>query len=125
MRVGVKGLISCPGCGEAALVRYDMGHDTNGCRFVPHFQCARCRALFNAKLLEWDRRRLFCIVFEQTLADGSISAGKEYTHAEHRSDAMFAFITTHKAPEYRVVEVGPVIGYFGKESDKDQKDLTV
>lgn len=133
IRLGVKGLISCPNCAQAALIKHDMGEVINGVNELKSFSCQQCGFMCHARLLAWDTRKLFCIAYEALDKDGLVlpdSAGetvrKEYTHAESREVAFRCFVEVRKHyGRFRVIDVGEVIGYFGKESDKDQVDLTV
>lgn len=138
---GIRALICCPNpeCKQAALIRYDMGELDNGTLKLRSFSCEKCGRLLNAKLQQWDTRQLFCIAYEiqpgkaldwvDPKAD--IQLRKEYMHAETRDEAFgffvggtgFALTTANKA--WRIIEVGHAIGYFGKESDKDQVNLSV
>jgi hypothetical protein len=127
---GIHGLLCCPNCKFPCLVRHDMGQTVNGCQEIAHFQCAKCRLLANLKLQEWDSRKMFCIAYHPAASAGHPAANvglgpvmKEYTHALSREDAWFAFVTCN--PGARLVDVGQVVGFFAKATDKDQKELSV
>lgn len=128
---GIKALISCPRCKLAGLIPGNVGTVTNGVNDLQGYSCQQCGFLCHARLLGWDTRKLYCIAYEIIGADNIPKLEKEYTHAETRNEAFQYFVETGKARavaakvRFRVVEVGEVIGYFGKESDKDQKVLTV
>ncbi len=136
LKRGVKALISCPHCQKAALLTAAMTRDVvkNGVCELLSLRCAGCQFRCNARLLHWDTKKLFCIAYEVLDKDGQVIPGddgrgvrKEYTHADSRSDAAFCFIEVrkHHVQRFRVIDVGPVVGFFGSESDKDQKELTV
>lgn len=133
LRRGIKGLISCPNCRAASLVTTSMGSVVNGVNELEGYAC-RCGFRCNARLTHWDTKKLFCIAYEILDKDGFVIPGddgqgvrKEYTHAESRQDAAFCFIEVRKChvQRFRVIDCAPVIGFFGSESDKDQKVLTV
>lgn len=138
---GIRALICCPNmeCKQAALLRYDMGEVENGTLKLRSFSCAKCGRLMHAKLQAWDTRQLFCIAYEiqpgQYLdwnhPEAHIELRKEYMHAESRDEAFAFFVggtgfllTTRKVA-WRIIDVGHAIGFFGKESDKDQVNLSV
>ena len=134
LRKGVKGILACPNCAHAALIRHDMGDVINGVCEIRSFSCDKCGFACHPRLLHWDKRKLFCIAYEKldeitglpmVNSDGDF-VRKEYAHHETREDAFRMFVEGRRtAGRFRVIDVGPVIGFFGKESDKDQKDLTV
>ena len=135
LKKGIKGLISCPRCHQAALIRYDMGTMVNGVLEIQGFSCAKCGFACHPRLLEWDRRKLFCIAYEiidqksglpMVDKNGDFTR-KQYTHALSREEAFTCFVETRAAVghRFRVIDVGPVVGFFGLESDKNQTDLTV
>lgn len=132
-RQSIKGLVSCPNCSQAALVKHDMGEVINGVNHLKSFSCRHCGFLCHARLLGWDTRKLFCIAYEAVDENGVAvpdslgeTVRKEYTHAETREIAFRCFVEVRKVyGRFRVVDVGEVIGYFGNEKDKDQVNLTV
>jgi hypothetical protein len=128
LRPDIQALLSCPNC--AAVLPFsqlesddvDRLHQT-GTLTRKDLKC-KCGFLFTAKLLEWDKRRLYCVVYEVT--DGkSVRLKKEYLHAESRVDAIFAFEQGHMDHPYRLVDAAPVFGYFVNEKDKDRDNLMV
>lgn len=134
MHKGIKGLVSCPNCHQAALIRWDMGEVVNGVCEIRGFCCASCHFACHPRLLNWDTRKLFCVAFEkldeitgQPVVDNKGEfVRKEYQHAESREAAFSTFVEVRRTlGRFRVIDVGEVIGFFGKESDRDQKDLTV
>jgi hypothetical protein len=130
---GIKGIICCVNrtCKEAALIRFDMGEVDNGVLRLERFECAGCKLVVNARLLHWDTRKLFCVVYELLRDDGTVIPRKEYMHAEDRGQCimMFAAGTGYQLDHvqmqpWRLVDAGIAIGYFGQESDKDQVKLS-
>lgn len=133
---GVRGVVCCPNraCHECALIPFDMGEMVEGILHLQAFSCRKCGFLCNARLLEWDKRKLFCIVYELLSADGDLAktmGRKEYTHAETREQAISYFVAgtgyllDHAQQAWRLVEAAVAIGYFGQKDDQDQKVLTV
>lgn len=131
---GVKGVICCPNraCFECALIPFDMGTLEQGVLHLQAFSCRKCGFLCNARLLEWDTRKLFCIAYEllHKTDPTKVRARKEYVHAENRGQAISYFVAgtgyllDHASQDWRLVEAGVAIGYFGQLSDPDQKILT-
>jgi hypothetical protein len=134
-RQGIKGVICCVNrtCKESALIRFDMGEVDNGVLRLENFECRACKLVINARLLQWDRRKLFCVVYEILKDEGlTVIPRKEYMHAIDRGEAimMFAAGTGYQLDHvqkvtWRMVDTGLAIGYFGQESDKDQTKLSV
>lgn len=130
---GVKGIIACPNCNHAALVHFEMGTLENGALQLDRFQCAGCGFLCNARLAEWDKRKLFCCVYDLLDVNGlQIAQKKEYLHAGHRAEAFMFFSSSvgyeldRDKKRWRMVDCGLAIGYFGVEArDKDLLNLTV
>lgn len=132
---GVRGIVCCPNreCQRAVLVRFDMGKLDNGALQLDSFQCAGCGMHYNARLAEWDKRKLFCSVYELLDANGiAVAERKEYTHAVDRAEAYMFFLSSvgHELDrlkkKWRMVDCGLAIGYFGVEKkDKDLLNLTV
>jgi len=133
LRRGIRALLCCKNCGKAALITNAMGSMVNGVLELNAFQCRQCGHLCHARLQSWDTRKLFCIAYEAVGEDGAAipnSDGelvrKEYTHAISRQEAFTCFVEVRKTlGRFRIVDVGEVIGFFGKETDKNQTDLTV
>ncbi len=103
-----------------------MGESDNGARIIKRFQCVKCKHFAHLRLQDWDKRKLFCIAYETFIdkdRERIAVLNKEYTHAETREQAMYFFEQSHLDIEYRLIDVGRVIGYFGTE--KDEKHLTV
>jgi hypothetical protein len=131
---GIRGLISCPNCHKATLVPNGMGTERNGVLELRDLQCKQCGFFCHARLLSWDTRKLYCIAYEAldkitglpVPNDKGELVRKEYTHAQDRSEAFTCFVEVRKHyGRFRVVDVGEVIGFWGKESDKDQTELSV
>lgn len=132
---GVKGIIACPNreCQQAALIRFDMGSLDNGALQLDRFQCAGCGFVCNARLSDWDKRKLFCCVYEFLDANGvATEQKKEYLHAENRGEAFLFFSNSvgyeldARKQRWRMVDCALAIGYFGQEkTDKDLLNLTV
>jgi len=134
LRKGIKALVSCPNCKQAALIRHDMGTVVNGVNEISAFRCVGCGLTCNLRLQHWDKRKLFCIAYEALDADTGVAVPnnkgeyvrKEYTHALSRQEAFSTFVEVRKTMgRFRVVDVGEVIGFFGSEADKDQTNLVV
>lgn len=134
MKKGIRGLISCPHCHKACAVPYNMGQMENGALQLQNFQCSGCKLLRHVRLREWDTRKLYCIAYEMldqktgmplVNSDGDF-VRKEYTHALSRNEAFEHFVEVRKHyGRFRLIDVGEVVGFWGKESDKDQKELSV
>jgi hypothetical protein len=131
---GIKGIICCVNreCKNAALIPYDMGEVDNGALKLEGFECAKCKLVINARLLQWDTRKLFCVAYELLHDDGTATGRKEYLHAEDRGQAimMFSYGTGYQLDHvekqlWRLVDAGIAIGFFGQRSDKDQLLLSV
>lgn len=133
LRRGIRALVACRNCHQAALIVSGMGTMINGVLEIKGLQCRQCGSICDARLLAWDTRKLFCIAYEALDQNGLAIPDakgevirKEYTHALSRQEAFTCFVEVRKTTgRFRVVDVGEVIGFWGKESDKDQKDLTV
>ena len=122
---GIHGIYCCH-CGNCCLIPYTMGESDNGARIIKRFQCVKCKHFAHLRLQDWDKRKLFCIAYETFIdkdRERIAVLNKEYTHAETREQAMYFFEQSHLDIEYRLIDVGRVIGYFGTE--KDEKHLTV
>jgi hypothetical protein len=126
LRPDIQALLSCPHC--ASILPFaqletddiDREHQT-GVLTRKDLRC-RCGFLFTAKLLEWDKRRLYCVVYEVT--DGqNVRMKKEYMHAESRGQALWFFSQSHLSHPYRIIDAAPVFGYFVE--DKEGKNLKV
>lgn len=134
---GVKGVVCCPNraCHECALIPHDMGTMLEGVLHLQAFSCRKCGFMCNMRLLEWDKRKLFCIVYELLNSDvpddlSKVVGRKEYTHAETREQAISYFVAgtgymlDHARQPWRLVDAAVAIGYFGQKDDQDQKVLT-
>jgi hypothetical protein len=132
LRPDIQALLSCPHC--AAILPFsqvktdnvDRQHHT-GTLIRNDLRC-KCGFLFTAKLLEWDKRRLYCIVYEildpnRMHVGETVNTRKEYMHAESRAQAIWLFSQGHMRESYQIVEAGAVFGYFAE--DKDGKVLKV
>lgn len=134
LRRGIKALLCCPNCKQAALITPSMGEVINGVCELKAFSCRQCGFLCDARLQGWDTKKLYCIAYkvldEKSGAVLVDKAGeeirKEYTHGDSREQVFMFFVEGRKTMgRFVIVDVAPVIGFFGKEADKDQKDLTV
>lgn len=134
LRRGIRALVCCPNCRQAALITPNMGEVINGVCELKGFSCRQCGFACNARLQGWDTNKLFCVAFkkldEKTGAVLVDSAGdeirKEYTHGPNRETVFRVFVEARRTTgRYHVVDVGEVIGFFGKETDKNQTELTV
>jgi hypothetical protein len=130
---GIKGIVCCPNreCKTPALIPYDMGEVENGALALTAFQCAKCGLICNARLLEWDTRKLYCVAYEIIRPNNTAVGRKEYLHAESREQAIAYFCNgtgyqlDHVSKQkWRLVDAAVAIGFFGQRSDKDQKILS-
>ena len=126
---GVKGILACPQCGQAALIHKDMGEKADDLKdlILDEWRCYGCDYHCKAHILDWDKRKLYCAAFE-TAPDGpsgSIVAHKEYLHAESTEDATVQFWAGHPVTDgiTNLVGVALVIGFF--VVDDQGRKLTV
>jgi hypothetical protein len=126
-KMGVKGIISCPSCGNASLLLKDSGEkaDRPVDQLFKDWHC-RCGHVCNAILLDWDKRKLYCVVYETF--EGShdsprVIPHKEYLHAESDVEAKALFWAGHPNECINLVDAAPVIGFF--VLDNEGRKLTV
>ncbi len=133
-RQNIKGVLCCPNreCRKAVTILFDMGNTVNGVLHLEHLQCRGCGLRCHARLLQWDTRKLYCVAYERLHDDNTSTLVKEYMHAEGRPEALAMFMNgiayqleNIQKVSWRLVDAGLAIGYFGQESDKDLKNLTV
>jgi len=128
LRPEIEALLCCPNC--SAVMPFaklptddiDRKHQT-GVLTRRDLQC-KCGLLFTAKLLDWDKRRLYCVAYE-TFRGLEIVPHKEYLHAETDVQARYFFEQGHVRERYNIVGIAPVVGYFADEKDRDAKRLMV
>lgn len=130
LRPDIHALLACPHCAAVLAFKLlesddiDREHQT-GTLTRKDLKC-QCGFLFTAKLLEWDKRRLYCVVYEVPDYTKNVARmKKEYLHAESREQAIWMFLQGHLDRPYRLVDAAPVFGYFANEKDKDRKNLSV
>jgi len=122
-RVGAKGIISCPACGLAAVVLKDTGEKAGRPidQLFKNWHC-QCGHVCHAVLLEWDKRKLYCVAYE-TFEGTKVIPHKEYLHAESDVDAKAQFWGGHSKENIHMIDTAPVIGFY--VLDKDGKRLAV
>jgi len=122
---GVHGVLCCPNCNQCALIRADMGKLENGTCTLKGFSCAKCGFLCDARLQDWDKRKLFCVAYETSeIRDGKliVHPHKEHLHAVSEAEARFFFEQSHLNIRYNIVGVAVVLGFF-QRSEKDDTVL--
>lgn len=128
VRPDIQALIACPHCSSVMPFKavdtddIDREHQT-GVLTRYDMRC-KCGLLFTAKLQEWDKRRLYCVIYETEGLRGT-KIHKEYMHAESRESAIWNFAQGHLDHVYKLVDAAPVFGYFGDMKDKDRKEISV
>lgn len=131
-----RAIVSCPNCRTMALVNRSMGTLVEGVLQLSSYRCSGCEFVGHLRLQGWDTKKLYCIAYkvwpEQKFTD---SWGNEtvtyaevpeerkmYTHANTRQEAVFAFSQSAYG-KWEFMDCGLVVGFFGLESDRDQKVL--
>lgn len=129
LREKVHGILACPNCDAVMMLaplptdEINKEHQT-GTLIRKDVRC-KCGLLYTAKLIDWDKRRLYCVVFEVPRGKGTRMM-KEYLHAESREQAIYTFSQGHLDHPYKLVDAAPVFGYFVDEKkDKEGNSLTV
>lgn len=133
LRPDVQALLSCPNCGAVMPFKARAGDDIDrqhqtGVLTREAVTCV-CGLVFTAKLLDWDRRRLYCVIYTRGAVGQGLSPNleKEYLHAESREQAIWLFSQGHLDHAYHLVDAAPVFGYFAKDTpdNRDAAELSV
>lgn len=120
----IKGVLSCPRCGHAALLTRDSGElgDNPANQVLPAFGCRGCGLVARVTLAGWNRWKLFCAAWE-TFEGGRVTPHKEYFDAEDVADARKQWEMGHVGESVHLVGIAPVIGY--RVLDSKGKKLAV
>lgn len=123
--LNVKAMFACPRCNKIGFIPegfnppVELGDTTE----LPELHCRQCQFGCRVILKEWDKRKLYCAVFE-TYADKKLATHKQYLHAIHEAEAKKFFWAQYSPFTVNLVAIAPVIGFFAK-SEKDDRNLTV
>ena len=90
---------------------------------LPELHCRQC--LFGCRIIlkEWDKRKLYCAVYE-TWENNELKTHKQYLHAITEPEAKKFFWAQYSPFSVHLVAIAPVIGFFAK-SEKDDRNLVV
>lgn len=118
-----SGIVSCPNCGEPALVPPQaIECDAESRWQLPAYQCRGCKFHGTLILQHWERRRLYCVAYEVQPPGGEVKGATEYLHAKDAGEALKYFWAGRRKDDYvlRVVGASVVIGYFVNDTKGDK-----
>lgn len=114
--INVKGLLSCPNCGQASLIPENFNPPKKLGDGRPHhkFVCHGCMFDCFMLLQEWDKRKLYCACYETREGD-SLKPHKEYLHAEDDREAHKFFWASHGREVTNLIGIAPALGFFAED----------
>lgn len=123
--MNVKAMFACPRCKKIGFIPegFNPPVEFGDTKELPELNCRACQFGCRVVLKEWDKRKLYCAVFE-TWKDNALKTHKHYLHAIEEVEAKKYFWAQYSPLEVTLVAIGPVIGFFAK-SEKDDRNLVV
>lgn len=123
----VKAMFACPRCAKVGFIPEGFKPPVafGDTQELPEMHCRQCQFGCRAVLKEWDKRKLYCAVFE-TWPEGSkeLTSHKQYLHAIDENEAKKFFWAQYNPLKVNLVAIAPVIGFFA-QSEKDDRNLVV
>ena len=123
--IDVKAMFACPRCNKVGFIpeRFNPPVELGDTKELPEMHCRQCEFGCRAILKDWDKRKLYCAVFE-TWQNNELKNNKQYLHAINEQEAKKFFWAQYSPFTVHLVAIAPVIGFFAK-SEKDDRNLVV
>ena len=123
--MNVKAMFACPRCNKVGFIPEGFNPPVafGDTKELPELHCRECQFGCRVVLKEWDKRKLYCAVFE-TWKDNILKTHKHHLHAIDEAEAKKYFWAQYSPLTVHLVAIAPVIGFFAK-SEKDDRNLVV
>lgn len=123
--LNIKAMFACPRCKQIGIIPegFNPPKELGDTKPLPELFCRKCKFGCRIILKDWDKRRLYCAIFE-THNGFDFTQHKEYLHAEDEVEAKKFFWAQHGPDVTTFIGIAPVIGFFTQDP-KDDRVLVV